>query len=100
MHRYRVVGLSAEDGKCVIRSSTNRYHLVRSLGRRLGLNMVLLGDPPHLGFGILVCEVSGAIFRVIFDSINDPEPAPRAGGTPSKPPTQWRAIHARVGGDD
>lgn len=100
MHRYRVVGLSAEDGKCVIRSSTNRYHLVPSLGRRLGLNMVLLGDPPHLGFGILVCEGSGAIFRVVFDSINGPGPAPRANGTPSKPPTQWRADHALVGGDN
>jgi hypothetical protein len=30
----------------------------------------LRGEKPHLGFNILLCAGSGAIFRAVFESIN------------------------------
>lgn len=90
VHRYHVVELEAEKGMCELQSSTGGYHLARTLGQMPALNAVVHGDRPHLGFGILVCASSGAVFRVIFESINDARLAPRHSKTPSAPPTPTR----------
>ena len=100
MHRYHVVDLEAEDGMCVLQSSASLYHVARPLGCKPALYAVLHGDKPHLGFGILVCKESGAVFRVIFESINGSRTTPRSNVPLSAPPTPKRSSHAAVGGDD
>jgi hypothetical protein len=87
MHRYRVVERWPERGFCAFRCSRGHYHLARTLNVTPEQDASLRGDKPHLGFGILVCAVSGAIFRVIFESINDTNLAAGASWTPSEPPT-------------
>lgn len=88
MHTYRVVERWAERGLCALRCSAGRYHVARALQRMPPLDAALHGDRPHLGFGILVCSASGAIFRVIFESINDlqclPGPDPNQHEAPSQ----------------
>jgi hypothetical protein len=62
--------------------------------------MRLVGDKPHLGFGILRCAASGAMFRVMFETINErpPVPAPGRPQTPSLPGVQ--PFLALAGRDD
>jgi hypothetical protein len=79
MHKYRVVELQTEKGLCALQCNLGRYHLIRALGRAPGLDMRLVGDKPHLGFGILRCTASGALFRVIFETINERPPVPAPG---------------------
>lgn len=104
MHRYHVVDLEAEDGMCVLQSSASLYHVARPLGSKPALNAVLHGDKPHLGFGILVCKRSDAVFRVIFESINGARPAlrstPHATVPMNAPHSSGRSSHAAVGSDD
>lgn len=76
MHKYRVVELHADKGLCALQCGQGRHHLIRALGRAPGLDTRLVGDKPHLGFGILRCTATGAMFRVIFEAINErPPPA-------------------------
>jgi hypothetical protein len=75
MHEYRVVERWTEEGLCVLRCASGRYHVARALNFMPAQEAPLNGDKPRLGFSILVCPASGAIFRLIFESINDGEPA-------------------------
>jgi hypothetical protein len=74
MHKYRVLERWAESGLCALRCSMGRYHVVRALSVTPPASACLSGDRPHLGFGILRCPTSGAIYRVIFESINELQP--------------------------
>jgi hypothetical protein len=76
MHKYRVVQRWTESGLCVLKCSLGRYHVARALSVRPPARSCLGGDKPHLGFGILQCVETGAIYRVIFESINEVQPGP------------------------
>ena len=81
MHRYRVVERWDESDLCALQCHTGQYHVARSLNAMPPLHAALDGTKPHLGFCLLVCAASGAIFRVIFESINDTYPLFRGSGT-------------------
>ncbi len=85
MHRYRVVERCDESELCALRCSAGRYHVARSLKAMPPLHATLNGTKPHLGFGLLVCAVSGATFRMIFEAINDSRPLLGHSSTPSQP---------------
>ncbi len=68
MHKYRVVECFSEERRLTLRCSRGQYHIVRALSVLPGLDAMLEGARPHLGFGLLSCPKSGAIFRVIFES--------------------------------
>jgi hypothetical protein len=76
MHEYRVVASWSEQALCALRCGSARYHLARALNFMPPKEAPLHGEKPRLGFSILVCPESGAIFRLIFESINVAEPAP------------------------
>jgi hypothetical protein len=100
MHKYRVVELYAEKGLCALQCSLGRYHLIRALGHMPGMGLRLVGDKPHLGFGILRCAETGAMFRVMFETINERPPV-SAQGRPQTPSMPWqRAGLATAGKDD
>lgn len=90
MHRYRVVEHHPESNLMGLRCQMGRYHLVRVLGGMPAPDAALLGDRPHLGFGMLSCAVSDRIFRVIFESIN------HAGSVPSPSWMQSAASASRT----
>jgi hypothetical protein len=70
MHTYRVVvGHCAVPG-ISLRSRNGQFHLARALNGQPAQGALLSGDSPHLGFGLLVCEETEAVFRVIFEQIN------------------------------
>lgn len=71
MHHYRVMERWPSTGTCRLLCSRGRLHAVRVLNALPPVDARLLGDKPHLGFGLLQCMVSGATFRVIFESINE-----------------------------
>lgn len=100
MHKYRVVELYAERGLCALQCSLGRYHLIRALGHAPDVDVRLVGDKPHLGFGILRCTATGAMFRVIFESINERPPVPLQ-DRPQTPTLTWkRAGLATAGRED
>lgn len=84
MHSYRVVERWDERSLFALRCSRGRYHVARALNALPARDADLTGDKPHLGFGVLVCVGSGAVFRVIFDSINDTQVAPGDPATPGE----------------
>jgi hypothetical protein len=89
MHQYRMIESWADRKRCLLRCSNDRYHVARALHQLPLANMLLRGEKPHLGFGILLCVATGSIYRVIFESINEPltayspdrAPSVRAGAT-------------------
>ena len=71
MNDYHVVERGSEEGLCALRCSSGRFHVARVLHCMPDDNAFLNGDKPRLGFSILLCRTSGAIFRIIFESVND-----------------------------
>jgi len=71
MHSYRVVDRWEEENRLALRCSAGQYHLARALKSLPQAGAKLDGDRPQLGFGILQCAQSGALFRVIFESVGD-----------------------------
>jgi hypothetical protein len=67
---YRVVGSRVPEDCVVLEDGDGRYHLARSLNQPPLAGTALTGAQPHLGFGVLQCEESGRMFRVIFEAIN------------------------------
>ncbi len=74
MQKYRVLECRVDDFKMALKCNNGRYHLTRVLNVLPPIGLVLHGAKAHLGFGVLVCPASGAVFRVIFESINNPSP--------------------------
>jgi hypothetical protein len=70
MHEYRVIDSTTDKKRCVLKCHTGRYHVARMLNFMPPAETSLRGHKPHLGFDILLCAASGAVFRVIFESIN------------------------------
>ncbi len=95
MHRYRVVECSADEHRLGLRCSQGSYHEARALNALPPAGAALHGTRPQLGFGILICHATGAIYRVIFDLINagapQTGPGPRALAKP-KPRAADRGI--------
>ncbi len=73
MHKYRVVQRWAEENRMALRCSEGRCHLTLALRTFPLADALLEGARPHLGFDLLQCPKSGAIFRVIFESIGNSE---------------------------
>jgi hypothetical protein len=90
MHKYRVIERWPEASLCALRCSSGRIHRARALNFLPPEAARLHGDKPHLGFGLLVCPASGAIYRLIFESINEAESALAARRMLSQPPVTQR----------
>jgi hypothetical protein len=60
--------------------------VARSLHVMPRLDAALNGDKPHLGFGLLTCTETSAVYRVIFEAINDAKLAPGPIWTSIEPP--------------
>jgi hypothetical protein len=100
MHEYRVVASWSEEALCALRCNSGRYHLARALNFMPPKEAPLHGDKPRLGFSILVCPGSAAIFRLIFESINNAEPAPVIQQMLRRPPvTQCNGFSVAGSGD-
>ena len=95
MPTYRVVERLPKRSLCALQCSAGHYHMIRALSILPALDAVLHGGRPNLGFDILVCAAgSGAIFRVIFESINELQLAPDAGRPLTEPPSSLRSSQA------
>lgn len=70
MHTYRVVDGGVGKTCITLHDSHGRFHLARFLSPPPLEGLVLGGDRPHLGFGILFCLNSQRMFRVIFEHID------------------------------
>ena len=70
MHKYRVTDRWPDQNRMVLQCAAGRYHLVRALKTLPGDGEALVGNKPHLGFGMLISQTSDAIYRVMFESIN------------------------------
>jgi hypothetical protein len=70
MHKYRVVAGHCPPPGISLRGRNGRFHLARALNGPPAHGLLVGGDSPHLGFGLLVCEETEAVFRVIFEQIN------------------------------
>ena len=97
MHEYHVIERWPEEGLCALRCSSSRYHVARALHVMPPEEAHLHGDRPRLGFGILLCTTSGAIFRLIFESIDETESTPVTRRMPSQPPFTQRNGPSAVG---
>lgn len=75
--------------RILLQDNAGQLYLARTLGAPPPLGARLDGARPHLGFGILVCKVSGQAHRVIFEAMGGP-----AAVMPSVP---WRAGAAAIG---
>lgn len=93
MYHYRRVEARMDGMRCTLRCNRGRYHIARALNALPPADVPLRGDTPHLGFGMLVCLKSGAVYRVIFESINDAQMAPDPERPLNPPPGS-----ARTGG--
>lgn len=91
MQQYRVVERWVEVKQCVLQCNSGRYHVARVLNVMPPAEAALGGSKPHLGFDILVCAGSGAIFRVIFESIDNAHVVKGPGRTRNLPSGAARA---------
>jgi hypothetical protein len=70
MHNYQVADGTPKGQIVVLRDGADRFHLVRAISVIPQIGLKLCGNPPSLGFHILVAVDSGCIFRIIFERIN------------------------------
>ena len=100
MHKYRVIEQWADESRLALKCSKGRYYLARALSMAPPpAGVVLEGAKPHLGFDLLLCPTSGAVFRVIFESIGNTElPRPRNAmpGTAHRPQGTSRMVAGGV----
>ena len=73
MHSYRVIDRREDESRLALQCAAGQYHLTRVLNLLPPAGATLQGGMPRVGFGLLQCPASGAIFRVIFESINKPD---------------------------
>lgn len=70
MHKYRVAERWPDESRLTLQCGAGRYHVARVISLLPEVDETLEGAKPHLGFGILVCQTSGAMYRLIFEVIN------------------------------
>ena len=70
MFKYRVMPDKDAHDHVAMQDSAGNAYLVRPLGTPPPVGAMLTGAGPHLGFGLLVCDGSGQVYRVIFESID------------------------------
>jgi hypothetical protein len=101
MHEYRVVERWVDQGLCALECNFGRFHVARPLHVMPPAAFTLVGDQPRLGFGLLVCTATGAIFRMIFESINHSQlltaPGARSAPTADQPCLCARAAESGDG---
>ena len=68
MFKYRVIQASDHE-HLVLEDTVGQIYLVRALGPPPQIGSRLDGARPHLGFGLLMCNMSGQVYRVMFESI-------------------------------
>lgn len=73
MHKYRVVERWADESRVALQCHMGRYHVALALNGMPPAASTLHGQKPHPGFVVLLCTVSGTMFRMIFESINQAE---------------------------
>ena len=81
MHKYRVAERWSDDRRLTLQCSAGRYHVARVMSVLPEVDATLEGFKPHLGFGMLVCRRSGAMYRLIFEAINKAKLPPAKGPT-------------------
>lgn len=69
MYKYRVVNGEVEPDRVVLQDYRGQTYLVRPLSLAPPRGAKLEGARPHLGFGVLVCSLSGQTYRVMFEAI-------------------------------
>jgi hypothetical protein len=72
MHNYEVADATPTGQTVVLRDGADRFHLVRATSVVPQVGLKLCGNPPTLGFHILVGSESGCVFRIIFERIDCP----------------------------
>jgi hypothetical protein len=100
MHEYRVVERLPDSALYVLQCNQGRYHVARALNVMPPVDVPLRGCKPSLGFGVLLSTTSGEFFRVIFESVDDPHPAPDPNPMWRPAPGSKRTIAAAAGWDD
>lgn len=73
MHRYHVVERWVDDSRVALQCHMGRYHVALALNGMPPAAGNLHGQKPHPGFVVLLCAISGTMFRMIFESINQAE---------------------------
>ena len=56
------------DDRLLLQDNAGQFYRVRALGLTPPVGARLHGARPRLGFGLLMCSVSGQMFRVIYES--------------------------------
>ena len=85
MHNYRVVERWVVDSRVALQCHMGRYHVALALNGMPPAAGTLHGQKPHSGFIVLLCTISGAMFRMIFESINQAELFSGSNGFQSTP---------------
>ena len=100
MHKYRVIECKADESRLALQCGSGRFHVTRALNALPAPGSILNGDKPHLGFGLLLCSRSGALYRVIFESIDNTDltAVPSWIQATSRAPQDFR--RGASGGDD
>jgi hypothetical protein len=73
MHKYRVVERWADESRVALQCQMGRYHVALALNGMPPAAGTLHGQKPYPGFVVLLSTVSGTMFRMIFESINQAE---------------------------
>lgn len=70
MHHYRVSETSALRRAAALQDRAGRHHIACAIAAVPDLGLVLYGQPPSLGFHILLAASNREMFRVIFEFID------------------------------
>jgi hypothetical protein len=69
MDEYVVI-FCAVDSRFVVQDSAGLVHVIRVINRPPAMGARLFGGSPHMGFDVMLCMASDAMYRVVFESIN------------------------------
>ena len=100
MHEHRMIEHGPKEGLYALRCSSGRYRKVRALSSMPLEEAHLLKAEPGLGFGISVCSTSGAIYRLLFESVNHAEYARATRRMLSQPPVTQSNGFSAAGSSD
>jgi hypothetical protein len=70
MHRYVVAATQADGPAVALCDERGRFHVARAAAASPPFGARLTGNPPALGFGLLLGEPFDQVYRVIFESVH------------------------------
>ena len=70
MHHYLVCDTTPTSQAFALRDAADRYHVARATSVVPQVGLELCGQPPSLGFHILVGVATGQVYRLIFERID------------------------------